>query len=466
MQSFLTYTLERELGRGASACVYLAREQGKGEVCLKLFHPRLFQDSEFSRRVRREMRLMSDLSHPNIVRVLQVYEDSDPPALVLDYIDGENLETFQARLPYVLPEIALLIVIEVLKALEYSHERGIIHRDLKPENVLVRRDGKVFVTDFGLAKMDNGTTITQTNAIVGSIDFMSPEQASGDRVGPESDLFSLAVILYFLTTGTRPFSRSTPTATLQSIRTPSAEAPQLRNPKISAGLSALIQKGLERDFDKRFGSAREFREAAEAYLADIGMVPDLFNLQNWISSPTAFALEMLRTASEQLVLNGEKALKGNRRADLLENLAHLSLKAPESPAIERLTHSLFKLRTRRAVYWLPLLLVFLGLGTWLILRPPTNSEQLVSPTSPPAASEVAKPPVPVAKAAVPAVGEVQFQVPENVEVYWDDKKVNPKVPLPGQKLGRHKLKMTLPGFDPIESTVEVRGGKPTVVKVQ
>lgn len=466
MQSFLTYTLERELGRGASACVYLAREQGKGEVCLKLFHPRLFQDSEFSRRVRREMRLMSDLSHPNIVRVLQVYEDSDPPALVLDYIDGENLETFQARLPYVLPEIALLIVIEVLKALEYSHERGIVHRDLKPENVLVRRDGKVFVTDFGLAKMDNGTTITQTNAIVGSIDFMSPEQASGDRVGPESDLFSLAVILYFLTTGTRPFSRSTPTATLQSIRTPSAEAPQLRNPKISAGLSALIQKGLERDFDKRFGSAREFREAAEAYLADIGMVPDLFNLQNWISSPTAFALEMLRTASEQLVLNGEKALKENRRADLLENLAHLSLKAPESPAIERLTHSLFKLRTRRAVYWLPLLLVFLGLGTWLILRPSTNNEQLVSPTPPPAATEVAKPAAPVAKAAVPAVGEVRFQVPENVEVYWDDKKVNPKVPLPGQKLGRHKLKMTLPGFDPIESTVEVRGGKPTVVKVQ
>ncbi len=285
-------------------------------------------------------------------------------------------------------------------------------------------------------------------------------------MGPESDLFSLAVILYFLTTGTRPFSRSTPTATLQSIRTPSAEAPQLRNPKISAGLSALIQKGLERDFDKRFGSAREFREAAETYLADIGMVPDLFNLQNWISSPTAFALEMLRTASEQLVLNGEKALKENRRADLLENLAHLSLKAPESPAIERLTHSLFKLRTRRAVYWLPLLLVFLGLGTWLILRPPTNSEQLVSSTSPPAASEVAKPPVPVAKAAVPAVGEVQFQVPENVEVYWDDKKVNPKVPLPGQKLGRHKLRMTLPGFDPIESTVEVHGRKPTVVKVQ
>ena len=132
MQSFLTYTLERELGRGASACVYLAREQGKGEVCLKLFHPRLFQDSEFSRRVRREMRLMSDLSHPNIVRVLQVHEDSDPPALVLDYVDGENLETFQARLPYVLPEIAVLIVIEVLKALEYSHERGIVHRDLKP----------------------------------------------------------------------------------------------------------------------------------------------------------------------------------------------------------------------------------------------------------------------------------------------------------------------------------------------
>ncbi len=466
MQSFLTYTLERELGRGASACVYLAREQGKGEVCLKLFHPRLFQDSEFSRRVRREMRLMSDLSHPNIVRVLQVHEDTDPPALVLDYVDGENLETFQARLPYVLPEIAVLIVIEVLKALEYSHERGIVHRDLKPENVLVRRDGKVFVTDFGLAKMDNGTTITQTNAIVGSIDFMSPEQAAGDRVGHESDLFSLAVILYFLTTGTRPFSRSTPTATLQSIRTPSAEAPQLRNPKISAGLSALIQKGLERDFDKRFSSAREFREAAEAYLANIGMVPDLFNLQNWISSPTAFTLEMLRTASEQLVLNGEKALKENRRADLLENLAHLSLKAPESPAIERLTHSLYKLRTKRAVYWLPVLLVFLGLGSWFILRPSAKDESLVSPTPPPAVSEGAKPVATPAAKPAPAVGEVRFQVPENVEVYWDDKKVNPKAALPAQKVGKHKLKMTLPGFDPIESTVEVRGGKPTVVKVQ
>ncbi len=98
----------------------------------------------------------------------------------MDYIEGENLEVFQSRLPYILPEVSALIVVEILKGLEYAHEKGLIHRDLKPENVLIRKDGRVFVTDFGLAKLANTTTLTQANVILGSLDYMSPEQSLGD----------------------------------------------------------------------------------------------------------------------------------------------------------------------------------------------------------------------------------------------------------------------------------------------
>src|SRR5262249_49967225 len=156
----------RELGRGATAKVFLARDAASGdEVSLKIFHPDVFRNARSAMRIGREMALARELQHPRIVRVRGIVDDTDPPALVMDYVAGENLETAQRRFPYVLPEVAALVAADILDALTYAHERGVIHRDLKPENILFGDDGRVVVTDFGLAKLRDVATATRSNLL-------------------------------------------------------------------------------------------------------------------------------------------------------------------------------------------------------------------------------------------------------------------------------------------------------------
>lgn len=331
------YELERELGRGGTAKVFLARRNATDEfISLKIFHPGIFNDPYTLQRVRREMDLATRLDHPCIVHVREILDQNDSPALVMDYVDGENLEKFQARLPYVLPEISALVVIEILEALEYAHARGLIHRDLKPENILVGKDGRIFLTDFGLAKVMESTMITQTNGLLGSLDYMSPEQARGDSLGPVSDLFSAASILYFLTTGTRPFSRATALATLVAIREEEPEQPQNRNPKLSRELSVLMQRGLAKDPLTRFASAREFREALSRYLESLGLSRQVFSFAAWSQNSSVVTLEALKVSALRLTSRCEQALSEKQWDVFLELISHLSLKAPESPALPRL----------------------------------------------------------------------------------------------------------------------------------
>src|SRR5262249_16311971 len=144
----------RSLGRGATAQVYAAtRERDGTRVALKVFHPGLWDQESLRRRALGEVKTVLSLQHPNIVQVLEPLLDRDPPAVALEYVHGVALEEFQNRLPYILPEVAVLAIMDVLSALEHAHTQGTIHRDLKPANILVGNDGRVLVSDFGLAKM-------------------------------------------------------------------------------------------------------------------------------------------------------------------------------------------------------------------------------------------------------------------------------------------------------------------------
>jgi eukaryotic-like serine/threonine-protein kinase len=167
------YFLLEELGRGATAKVYLGKDENSGElVSIKVFHPEVLRHRGLTPRIQREISLSASLRHPNIVRLTQVLTHFDPPVLIMEYVDGDNLEFFQSRLPYVLPEVSVLIILQILEALEYAHQQGIVHRDLKPENVLIDRQGKVVVTDFGLAKWRESTALTESNFLVGSLEYM------------------------------------------------------------------------------------------------------------------------------------------------------------------------------------------------------------------------------------------------------------------------------------------------------
>lgn len=468
MHRFQDYELERELGRGATAKIYLARHHETKElVSLKIFHPKIFHDPLFAQRVQREMELSASLDHRQIVKVRKVFAATDPPALVLDYIDGENLEKFQSRLPYILPEVSVLIVIKLLEALEYAHAKGLLHRDLKPENILVRRDGNVFLTDFGLAKIENRTITQVSNAILGSIDYMSPEQARGDQVGTASDLFAVASILYFLITGTRPFSRSTPLATLAAIKDLEFEPCQRRNPKISAELARIVQKGMEREPKLRFASASEFKSALLEYLLALGLDGHSFNLFLWAENPSAVTNEALSTSAERLAERGEANLRDRRWNQFLEEVSHLSLKAPESAALKRLLQQYEttkrRERRRKLAWWslLPVGLVGIGgLAAAYYLPstpslPPIRRPTVVAPVMPDL-------PPPIEKAS----GIVRFKLGKGVRVIWDGREVDPARPLLAQKFGEHSVEILRKGFDPIRAMVKVKPEEPTVIRVR
>ncbi len=450
------FETERELGRGATARVWLARRLSDGTpLCLKVFHPGLGEAAE--RRILREAEFSASLIHPNIVRVLGAVAGGDTAVLALELLDGGNLEAHQATLPYVLPEVSVAIVAEVLKALEFAHSLGVIHRDLKPGNVLLDKLGRVAVADFGLAHVV-GNEMTASMGLLGSVDYLSPEQVSGEAARASSDLFSVAALLYFLVTGTRPFTRLSAAATMAAIRTEAPEPPQKRNPKISPELSRILLKGLDKDPERRFKDAVEFRGALQGYLGDLRLLP--FPLAEWQKDPAGRTMASLEAAAEALIQRAEVQLVRAEWGPFLETLSHLSLKAPSTPALARLTESYRKAkrsRRRAAIFFWTGSVAGLALLVWGLWP----ERKLLKPV-PPAA--VAAPDA-LPKVAKPKVGRVQFKVPDSVTVFWDGHKIDPKLGLLEEKLGEHWLLMEREGFAPIRSKVRVRAEKPTVIQV-
>ncbi|MBI3535630.1 MAG: serine/threonine protein kinase [Deltaproteobacteria bacterium] len=282
----------------ASAIKLVSHEE---KVAIKIFNPEFsFQNTNSKQnRIKTGIEIISKLKHPNIVPVLTTYLNLDPPAIVFKYINGISLDVFQPKIPNILPEVAVLIVIEILKAIEYAHAKDIVHRDLKPENILADNEGNIFVTDFGLAKIfESNLSLTKQTAqgsILGSPDFMSPEQARGEKTTFLSDLFSVSSIFYFLVTGKRPFTKNSPLATLAAVSEIKYEPPQSANLMLNQTLCKIIEKGLSLDPNKRYASSSEFRQVLENYLIDLGQNLDCFSLKNWIRSTHEITLKTLQS---------------------------------------------------------------------------------------------------------------------------------------------------------------------------
>lgn len=498
MQVVGKYELLSEIGRGATAIVYSARDPVNGEeVCVKLFHPALFSDPIAFQRVQREFEVARLLRHPNIVPIREIIEGK-PPALVMNYIGGKNLEDFQLSLPYVLPEISALIILEILNALEYAHEKGVVHRDLKPSNILISSAGSVFVSDFGLARLMGDLTMTGTNSLVGTPDYISPEQVLGDTPSIQSDLFSLGAIFYFLTTGTRPFARASMAATLYAIRSEDPEPPQKRNPKLPAELSRIISKALAKSPEERFQTAREFKQAIEVYLDGLNLGPAHLKIRDWFSDPASSTMNSLSRAAEALVIDCERAVKAGDQESFLEKLAHLSLKAPASPGLSRLTElyqqRLNKVRFRKTVLagLLVIVIVAGAIGFVIVRGSGSLAEPVVDKTfAPPPEVVAAKPdlgapaaadrpkavrPSPgpksnpvVNKAAeaapVPATGSVSIRVSPGIQLFWDFREIHEDTFLTGQREGQHELIINRPDYELVRKSIKVTAGQVTEVNV-
>ncbi|MEU0332148.1 Stk1 family PASTA domain-containing Ser/Thr kinase [Streptomyces sp. NPDC006193] len=267
------YELGQVLGRGGMAEVYLAHDTRLGRtVAVKTLRADLARDPSFQARFRREAQSAASLNHPAIVAVYDTGEDYidgvSIPYIVMEYVDGSTLRELLHSGRKLLPERAMEMTIGILQGLEYAHRNGIVHRDIKPANVMLTRNGQVKVMDFGIARAmgDAGMTMTQTAAVIGTAQYLSPEQAKGEQVDARSDLYSTGCLLYELLTVRPPFVGDSPVAVAYQHVREEPQPPSVFDPEITPEMDAIVLKALVKDPDYRYQSADEMRADIEACL--------------------------------------------------------------------------------------------------------------------------------------------------------------------------------------------------------
>ncbi|WP_019073547.1 Stk1 family PASTA domain-containing Ser/Thr kinase [Streptomyces hokutonensis] len=267
------YELGQVLGRGGMAEVYLAHDTRLGRtVAVKTLRVDLARDPSFQARFRREAQSAASLNHPAIVAVYDTGEDYvdgvSIPYIVMEYVDGSTLRELLHSGRKLLPERSMEMTIGILQALEYSHRNGIVHRDIKPANVMLTRTGQVKVMDFGIARAmgDSGMTMTQTSAVIGTAQYLSPEQAKGEQVDARSDLYSTGCLLYELLTVRPPFVGDSPVAVAYQHVREEPQPPSVFDPEITPEMDAIVLRALVKDPNYRYQSADEMRMDIEACL--------------------------------------------------------------------------------------------------------------------------------------------------------------------------------------------------------
>jgi serine/threonine-protein kinase len=260
------YELDGVVGRGGMAEVYRARDIRLDRiVAIKTLRADLARDQIFQARFRREAQSAASLNHPSIVAVYDTGEDmatSVPvPYIVMEYVDGRTVRDLLQEGHRLLPERSLEIIDGVLRALEYSHQAGIVHRDIKPGNVMVTRNGDIKVMDFGIARAmsDAQATMTQTAQVIGTAQYLSPEQARGDRVDARSDLYSAGCLLYELLTGRPPFTGDSPVAIAYQHVRENPVPPSRVDPDVPPWADAIVLKAMAKSPADRYQSAAEMR---------------------------------------------------------------------------------------------------------------------------------------------------------------------------------------------------------------
>src|SRR6058998_4182048 len=251
------YRIVRKLGAGGMANVYLAEDQDLGRaVAIKILNDRHANDDQFVERFRREAKNAAGLSHPNIVSIYDRGEAEGTYYIAMEYLDGRSLkELVVARGPLPIAD-AIEFTRQVLAALRFAHRKGVVHRDIKPHNVMADADGRLKVTDFGIARA-GVSQMTEAGSIIGTAQYLSPEQARGAAVDQRSDLYSVGVVLYELLTGTVPFTGESPVEIAMKHLSSPAEPPSAKRADVPRDLDLVVLRALAKDQADRYQSAEE-----------------------------------------------------------------------------------------------------------------------------------------------------------------------------------------------------------------
>src|ERR671917_2500429 len=265
------YQVIDRVGSGGMADVYCARDTQLGrKVALKLLYRRFAEDPQFVERFRREASSAASLQHPNVVQVFDRGEWDGTYYIAMEFLEGRNLKQVVRDHGALDPALAVSIVSQILRAARFAHRRGIVHRDIKPHNVIVDEEGRAKVTDFGIARA-GASDMTETGSIMGTAQYLSPEQAQGHPVDARSDLYSIGVVLYELLTGAVPFDAESPVTIALKQVSEEPVPPRVRNPAVPPALEAVVMRALRKDPAERYQDADQFITALENAAA--GIVP-------------------------------------------------------------------------------------------------------------------------------------------------------------------------------------------------
>jgi serine/threonine-protein kinase len=252
------YRLEAKLGSGGMSTVYLARDQTLDrQVAVKVMHREMSEQADQLERFRQEARSVAKLSHPNVVSVIDAGEDGGHPYIVFEYIEGETLKQRISRNGALEPQEAIAYAIEIARGLSVAHGRNMVHRDIKPQNILIDAEGRAKLTDFGISRQLEQDGMTATGRVLGTTDYVAPEQAMGHKVDPRTDIYSLGVVLYEMLVGQVPFSADSQVGVAMKHVNEELPDVQRRRPEVSAAVALVVERSTAKDPGERYQKVGE-----------------------------------------------------------------------------------------------------------------------------------------------------------------------------------------------------------------
>ncbi|MBD5159697.1 MAG: serine/threonine protein kinase, partial [Ruminococcus sp.] len=266
------YEITELIGVGGMAEVYKGIDvMDHKEVAIKILKKEYAENEEFLRRFRNESKAIAVLSHPNIVKIYDVGFSDKIQYIVMEYIDGITLKEYIEEEKVLTWKDTVHFVIQILRALHHAHDKGIVHRDIKPQNIMMFTDGTIKVMDFGIAKFAREEGKTATDQAIGSVHYISPEQAGGDVTDARSDIYSVGAMMYEMLTGSKPFDNDNPVAIAVMHMQDIPERPRALNQDIPDGLEEIVLRAMEKDPEDRYQSTAEMMSDLDAFKVNPNM---------------------------------------------------------------------------------------------------------------------------------------------------------------------------------------------------
>lgn len=304
------WEVKQRIGIGGMASVHEGVDLRLGRpVAVKILHPHVAENPDSRERLAREARAIAQLKHENVIEVYDYSSDDENCTwLVTELIDGSSLRQIVDRVERPMPEVAVMIVTEVVRALRAAHTIGIVHRDVKPDNILVGKAGRPKLSDFGIAQVVNETRMTLTGNLVGSPSYMSPEQANGKRTDHRTDLFSAGILLYRLVCGTLPFRGTTAIETIRKVSIGEFTDPVELEAGCQGAVAGIIRRALAIDIAERYQTADEMLSDLSAVLQDTGLSATWDELPKFFADPSGYQKALKPRLAKELEARGQALL--------------------------------------------------------------------------------------------------------------------------------------------------------------